>query len=158
MWWKFRRLITPLALLAVLAIIVGGCTLPRSSGLAPVEVSEYQGENLSSVNDFRENSIKGPQHVDIDQYRLKISGLADNPQEYEYNDVITNNNSYEKVVTLNCVEGWSVKILWEGILVKDLLAKAGPLPDAKVIIFHAYDGYTTSFPIESYRLQLENIS
>jgi len=27
-----------------------------------VEVRQYQGENLSSVNDFRENSIKGPQY------------------------------------------------------------------------------------------------
>ena len=26
------------------------------------EVREYQGENLSSINDFRENSIKGPQY------------------------------------------------------------------------------------------------
>jgi DMSO/TMAO reductase YedYZ molybdopterin-dependent catalytic subunit len=29
-----------------------------------------------------------------------------------------------------------------------LLAAAGPLPEAKTVIFHAYDGYTTSFPIE----------
>ena len=28
--------------------------------LKQVEVRQYHGENLSSVNDFRENSIKGP--------------------------------------------------------------------------------------------------
>ena len=55
---------------------------------------------------------------------------------------------YKKVVTLDCVEGWSVTILWEGVLVRDLLAQAKPLPEAKVIIFHAYDGYTTSLPID----------
>jgi DMSO/TMAO reductase YedYZ molybdopterin-dependent catalytic subunit len=49
---------------------------------------------------------------------------------------------------LNCVEGWSVNILWEGVQVRDILADAAPLPEAKVVIFHAYDGYTTSFPIE----------
>ena len=54
---------------------------------------------------------------------------------------------YEKVVRLNCVEGWSVNILWEGILVRDILNDAGVLPEAKTIIFHAYDGYTTSFPL-----------
>ena len=31
---------------------------------------------------------------------------------------------------------------------KELIAKSGSLPDAKVVIFHAYDGYTTSLPLE----------
>jgi len=52
------------------------------------------------------------------------------------------------VVTLNCVEGWSVTILWEGILLKDLINEAKALPEAKIIIFHAYDGYTSSLPID----------
>jgi len=34
------------------------------------------------------------------------------------------------------------------LLVKDLLAEAKPLSNARVVIFHAYDGYTTSLPIE----------
>jgi DMSO/TMAO reductase YedYZ molybdopterin-dependent catalytic subunit len=55
---------------------------------------------------------------------------------------------YKKVVTLNCVEGWSVIILWEGVMVKDLLAEAEPLANAEVLIFRAYDGYTTSLPID----------
>jgi len=51
-------------------------------------------------------------------------------------------------VTLNCVEGWSATILWEGLLVRELLEESNPLPDAKVVIFHAYDGYTTSLPLD----------
>jgi len=35
----------------------------------------------------------------------------------------------------------------EGILVRDLLGKENVLPEAKIIIFHAYDVYTTSFPV-----------
>jgi DMSO/TMAO reductase YedYZ molybdopterin-dependent catalytic subunit len=142
-------------LLAVLSMILtaevgctGGGTMDNISELKAVEVREYQGENLSSVTDFRENSIKGPQHVDIESYELKVSGLVEDPNAYTYDEVINNHQSYEKVVTLNCVEGWSVKILWQGLLVKDLLAEAKPLPDARVVIFHAYDGYTTSLPLE----------
>jgi DMSO/TMAO reductase YedYZ molybdopterin-dependent catalytic subunit len=127
---------------------VGDGAMDETNELKPVEVREYQGENLSSINDFRENSIKGPQHIDIESYRLKVSGLVENSEEYTYDEVINNHQSYEKVVTLDCVEGWSVKILWQGLLVKDLLAEANPLLDAKVVIFHAYDGYTTSFPID----------
>jgi DMSO/TMAO reductase YedYZ molybdopterin-dependent catalytic subunit len=41
-----------------------------------------------------------------------------------------------------------VTILWEGVLVKDLIEQARSQPNAKIVIFHAYDGYTTSFPID----------
>ena len=122
--------------------------MDETNELKPVEVRDYQGEKLSSVNDFRENSIKGPQQVDVESYRLKVSGLVGNPKAYAYDEVINNHQNYEKVVTLNCVEGWSVTILWKGLLVKDLLAEAKPLSNARVVIFHAYDGYTTSLPTE----------
>ena len=114
--------------------------------LKPVEIKEYQGKKLSSTEDFRENSIKGPQHIDKKNYRLVIAGLVNNPREYIYDEIIKRQN-YKKVVTLHCVEGWSVNILWEGILVRDLIKEAGADPKAKIIIFHAYDGYSTSFPL-----------
>lgn len=116
--------------------------------LESVEIKNYQGQNLSSIGDFHENSIKGPQHIDINNYQLKVSGLVAKPASYTYQQVINNFPSYKKVVTLNCVEGWSVNILWQGILLKDLLKLSQPSAAAKVIIFHAYDGYTTSFPVD----------
>ena len=67
--------------------------------------------------------------------------------ERKYDEIIKLQN-YKKVVTLNCVEGWNVKILWQGVLVKDILEKAGYDPNAKVAIFRAYDGYSTSFPLK----------
>ncbi len=134
------------ALVATL-ITAGSCQVAQSNQLKPVEVKEYQGQKLSSVYDFRENSIKGPQHIDLASYQLKVTGLVTTPKTYTYDEVITNHQSYDKVVTLDCVEGWNATIHWTGFLVKDLLAEASPLPAAKVIIFHAYDGYTTSFPL-----------
>lgn len=116
--------------------------------LQPVEIREYQGEKLSSIDEFRENSIEGPQNININNYRLKITGLVTNPKTYTYDEVVNNYQNYEKVVTLDCVEGWSVTILWRGLLVRDLLAEAGPSPDAKVVIFYAHDGYTTSLPVD----------
>jgi len=146
-----KVIISSIAFLAVLSWIIAsgiGCVGTDTSRLQPVEIKEYQGEKLSSINDFRENSIKGPQHVDIQSYKLKITGLVDIPKEYAYDQVIDNHQSYEKVVKLDCVEGWSVDILWQGILVKDLLAEANVKPEAKVAIFHAYDGYTTALPVD----------
>ena len=137
-----------LTALVIVLLVAGSCIEEQSGQLPPVEVMEYQGQKLSSVNDFRENSIKGPQYVDVKNYKLSITSLVNNPKEYTYAEVVQNHEGYEKVVTLNCVEGWSATVLWKGLLVRDLLAEVEPLPETKVIIFHAYDGYTTSFPIE----------
>jgi len=115
--------------------------------LAPVEVREYEGKNLSSVEDFRENSIKGPQHIDRKDYRLKISGLSSGEKFLKYDEILENYQSYKKVVTLDCVEGWSVSILWEGILAKDLIAKNEIPGDTNTVILRAADGYSTSFPV-----------
>ena len=134
-------------LVAIIAFGVNtGCC--QTEGLAPVEVREYEGEDLSSINAFRENSIRGPQEIDVESYALRITGLVTNSTSYTYDEVLNRHQNYKKVVTLDCVEGWSVTILWEGVLVRDLLAEAEPLANAEVVIFHAYDGYTTSLPID----------
>lgn len=143
---------TSIVIVAIIAfigvLIVFGPGNNKVAELEGVEVKEYEGENLSSINDFRENSIKGPQQVDKETYRLEVTGLVENPTEYTYDEVIDDYDNYKKVVRLNCVEGWAVNLLWEGVLVRDILEDAGPQPEAKTVIFHAYDGYTTSFPIE----------
>lgn len=123
-------------------------SVDTTAELEPVEVREYEGTKLSSTEAFRENSIKGPQNIDVDSYQLNITGLVEKTGSYTYNEVINNQQHYKKVVTLDCVEGWSATILWEGLLVRDLLTEAGLQPEAKVVIFHAYDGYTTSLPID----------
>ncbi|NQT31915.1 MAG: molybdopterin-dependent oxidoreductase [Deltaproteobacteria bacterium] len=139
-------------LFSALLLALGGCPgdgeANGNGSLEPAEVREYQGEDLSSVKDFRENSIKGPQYVDIEKYQLEITGLIENPMSYSYDEVINGYQNYKKAVTLYCVEGWDATILWEGMLVSDLLAEAKPLPEAQVVIFHAYDGYTTSLPLD----------
>ncbi len=121
-------------------------TMPKQ--LYPSEVTEYQGENLSSINDFVENSIAGTQHINISTYRLTVTGLVNKPLELTYDQVLQGFQNYQKVVTLHCVDGWSVKILWEGFLVKNLLDQAGVDPNATTVIFYASDGYSTALPLD----------
>jgi len=76
------------ALLAAL-LLLAACSSPPDTGGGPsnppetgegairldgVEVREYEGERLDSVNDFRENSIKGVQRVDRETYRMTVKG------------------------------------------------------------------------------------
>jgi len=112
------------------------------------EIRAYRRQNLSSVNDSRQNAIKGPQHVDIQKYHLSVSGLVNTPSSLTYDEVISRYASVQKALRLDCVEGWSVTLLWKGILVKDLLQPASPKPEAKAVIFHCADGYTTALPLD----------
>jgi DMSO/TMAO reductase YedYZ molybdopterin-dependent catalytic subunit len=115
--------------------------------LSAVEVRAYQGRDLSSVNDFHENSIAGPQHINITDYHLTVTGLTNRTVVYTYDEVLVQHPHYSKIVTLHCVEGWDATILWEGVLVRDLINDAGPDPRANTVILTAHDGYTTSFPL-----------
>jgi DMSO/TMAO reductase YedYZ molybdopterin-dependent catalytic subunit len=105
-----------------------------------VEVREYEGQDLSSISHFKENSIKGPQYVDAENFSLTITGLVNNELEYRYDEILFNYPSFKKVVTLRCVEGWSE--------IKDLIADAEVNSKANTVIFYAYDGYSTSLPLD----------
>jgi DMSO/TMAO reductase YedYZ molybdopterin-dependent catalytic subunit len=134
---------------SALILLLGPYSLPGSPRVLPgVEVRAYEGKDLSSINDFRENSIKGPQYVNISDYRLTITGLTNATDVYTYDEVLERFPPYTKVVTLFCVEGWDVTILWEGIKVSDIIREAGIDPRANTVIFTAHDGYTTSFPLD----------
>ena len=114
--------------------------------LYPGEVRIYQGEDLSAVANVYENAIRGTQFLNDSSYRLSIDGLVSRPLQLTYNDILDNYQSFQKVITIYCVEGWQARILWEGVLVKDLLLQAGADMNSSVVLFHASDGYTTSLP------------
>jgi DMSO/TMAO reductase YedYZ molybdopterin-dependent catalytic subunit len=151
------RAITVMTIAVLVALGTAACartTGPSAGGsLGAVEVREYKGEKLGSVADFRENSIKGPQNVDRTSYRLKVDGLVDRAASYTYTDVLSKETTYTKLVTLYCVEGWNVKALWEGVLLSDLIDRAGPRSGAVTVVFHAADDYTTSLPLDYVRSQ-----
>ena len=122
-------------------------TADETEILESLEIREYEGIDLSLINSLRENTIKGPQYIDAENYTLKVSGLVKNELELTYDEAVNSYRHFEKVVTLHCVEGWSATILWEGLLVNDLIKEAGVDPSATTVIFYAYDNYSTSLPL-----------
>ncbi len=135
------------AMLIVILFIAAFNVHSEPKKLYPGEIRNYKGQNLSSIGDFVENSIKGPQTINVSTYRLQITGLVNRTIKYTYDEVLAKFQKYEKLVTLHCVDGWSVSILWEGFLVSDLLKDAGVKSSAVAAIFYAYDGYSTSLPL-----------
>ncbi|MCR4404546.1 MAG: molybdopterin-dependent oxidoreductase [Candidatus Acetothermia bacterium] len=113
---------------------------------AQAELREYRGERLGSIGDFRENSTKGVQEIDLARYKLAITGLVQRPRSFKYHE-LKELPRKERLAAVDCVEGWSVKALWEGIPLKAIFALVQPKPGANTVIFHAQDGYTTSLPL-----------
>jgi DMSO/TMAO reductase YedYZ molybdopterin-dependent catalytic subunit len=146
---KFKESLPYIVLVVIVAVlaalIIAGS--PKSQNLYPTEVRNYQGEDLSSISQVFENAIKGTQFINESTYRLNVTGLVDKPLQLTYNNVL-NFPSYLKVVTIHCVEGWSAKILWEGVLVKELLVAAGANMSAPVVIFYASDGFSTALSMD----------
>ena len=128
-------------------ILIGVYLQNQPRRLYPSEVRDYQGENLSSISNITDNAIRGAQDLNQSTYRLTLNGLVDSPREYTYDQVVNGFPNYEIVVTLYCVQGWNTKILWQGVLVRDLLNQSRVNSTAKIVIFHAADGYTTSMPL-----------
>jgi DMSO/TMAO reductase YedYZ molybdopterin-dependent catalytic subunit len=108
------------------------------------EIREYNGEKLSSISAFRENSISGAPDVDLDSYRLEVVNSVGSSKSYRYEEVLEKFTSMKKVVSLYCVEGWSVRVLYEGVLMREILEDVGITENDKVVILYSIDGYTTS--------------
>ena len=88
-----------------------------------IEIRDYQGIRLDPSVGPRDNSISGIQQVDLQSYKLKISGLVEIPVDYSYDEIIEK-ESFQRLITLYCVEGWDATILWEGIRIMSLLNDA----------------------------------
>lgn len=155
-----KKIIT-CSILGVLALsMLVGCsgetTKPSSGGVSNTpaglyrenEIRDYEGAKLDPSLGLRENSIKGVQKVNIDNYKLKLTGLVDKEMNLEYNDVLAL-DAHTRKITLHCVEGWDATILWKGALLEDIINLAGINPEANTVIFHSVDGYTTSLPLET---------
>jgi DMSO/TMAO reductase YedYZ molybdopterin-dependent catalytic subunit len=135
-----------LGLAAALALSQACVQAQETTKTQTVEIREYKGEKLDPIANFEENSIKGPQHVDIARYQLKVGGLVGKPLSLSYNDVLAR-PALSKVTVIHCVEGWDVKVLWEGTPLAGLLNEAGIKPAANTVIFRSVDGYSSSLPL-----------
>lgn len=111
------------------------------------EIRSYRGEKLSPFTRKYDNSIRGPQKVNIGAYRLSITGLVQKPLRLTYKEVLALPRS-SRLVTLHCIEGWSERFLFEGVRLADIFAISGVRGGVKTVVFHAVDGYSSSLSYE----------
>ena len=84
-----------------------------------------------------------------EEYRLKVEGLVDEPLDLEYADLqaMTPTTLHRD---FQCVTGWRVPdVEWRGVLLRDVLDRAGVQPKAKALQFISFDGtYTESLTLD----------
>jgi hypothetical protein len=66
-------------------------------------------------------------------YRLVVEGAVDRRLELSLDDLVALPQR-EARLPIACVEGWSASARWRGVPVRDLLARAGAVPDAEVTV------------------------
>ena len=91
-------------------------------------------------------------NVDIDTWSFEIRGLVDSPMKFTYADLLALPQE-ERVVTLCCVSnevGGDLigNAVFRGVMLRDLLDKAGVQTDAEQVFSTSLDGWTCGFPIE----------
>jgi len=127
---------------AFVALLIGALTC-STPARATTEIRQYQGKHLDPFDREYDNSIRGPQNVDPEKYRLEVAGLVEIPLSMTYKEVLAL-PMVKRDVTLHCVEGWSEHLLFEGVRLADLFAGARPRQGVQTVIFYAADGYSSS--------------
>lgn len=108
---------------------------------------------LTQVKDhYRIDIDTVPPHIDMDSWRLKITGLVDNPREYTI-DEIRAMPSMSQFITLECISnpiaGDLISTLrWTGVSLKGLLGQFGIRPDATHFNITAVDGFHETITID----------
>jgi hypothetical protein len=76
---------------------------------------------------------------DFKDYRLKISGLVENPVELSL-DEIRGLGMSTQVTLHHCIQGWSGIAAWGGLPMSELLKIVRPKPNARVAVFYSFGG------------------
>lgn len=122
-------------------LLTGRTARPEEERLPP-------GQRL--VSDFPVLDLGVQPDVARDRWRLRLEGLVANRLALDW-DAFNALPQSEWVNDIHCVTAWSrYDNSWRGVGAMTLLDMARPLPEAKHIVFHSYDGYTTNVPLDAF--------
>jgi DMSO/TMAO reductase YedYZ molybdopterin-dependent catalytic subunit len=142
-----------LSLLLFVIAILSGCSpgggknIPANGTRSFKNMVTPEGKKLLSVEDGPVRDIMEEPAVDLDTFKLEIGGLVDSSYFLTWNEIMDFPAFETDTILMYCVEGWEVWGRWKGIMVKDLLDKAGVDPEGKYVLFGSPGNYTTSMPI-----------
>ncbi|GAA4102827.1 sulfite oxidase-like oxidoreductase [Nocardioides kongjuensis] len=85
--------------------------------------------------------------VDTARWSLTVDGLVDQPTTWTWDEIHRLPGS-SFLGDIHCVTAWSkFDVSFRGVSVDELLAAAGPRPEAAYVMAHSSTGYTTNLPL-----------
>lgn len=88
--------------------------------------------------------------VPAGQWRLDVDGAVAAPISWSWAD-FAGEKQVDLVSDIHCVTAWSrYDNRWTGVTTRRLLELVQPRPDARFVIQHSYDGYTTNVPLDDF--------
>ncbi len=112
------------------------------------------GALIPGANQFRFYTVTGTfPYVSPTAYRLRVDGMVDHRLDLSIDDLRSMKRT-KLAHNFQCVTGWVVpNVHWEGVLLSDVLAKAGVKKEGTALRFFSGDGvYTESLTIEEAHL------
>jgi DMSO/TMAO reductase YedYZ molybdopterin-dependent catalytic subunit len=88
--------------------------------------------------------------VTAQKFRLDIDGAVEQPLSLSLDEFMALPQS-ESVSDMHCVTQWTrYDNRWQGVAARTLLERARPRAEARHVIFHAHDGYTTNVRLDQF--------
>ncbi len=160
---KLYWLIIPLVLMAALLISCAPAApapvvqqpAPQPTTSPPANATALEESTLKPFGEVqlpitpvsKLHTTATPPEVNIDEYRLIIDGLVENPLSLTYDELLQY-PTVTAVVLLECPGFFTDNAEWTGIPISTLLAEAGVKPEATKVRFHAMDGYRATLSLE----------
>ena len=121
--------------------LTGRIARPESDRLPP-------GQHL--VKDWPVLDLGQQPAVPLAAWRLDVTGAVENPLSLDW-EAFRALPQTRETTDIHCVTTWSrYDNGWEGVSTRDLLALVMPREDARYIMLHSYDGYTTNLALEDF--------
>ena len=88
--------------------------------------------------------------VSRERWRLDVYGAVENPVFWTFEEFIAQKQA-RFTSDIHCVTSWSrYDNEWEGLATRELLTVCQPREDARFVVLHSYDGYTTNLVLEDF--------
>jgi len=99
-------------------------------------------DEITSYNNFYEFGTgksdpaeNAPKTLKTRPWTVRVDGLCARPGQYAFDDLVRQNRIQNRTYRFRCVEAWSMVVPWNGIPLRDVIARAQPQPSAKYVEF-----------------------
>ncbi|HZO82921.1 MAG TPA: sulfite oxidase-like oxidoreductase [Candidatus Binataceae bacterium] len=118
--------------------------------LAADELEKRVPPGQSLVDKFPVLSYGPTPRFDRRKWDFRVFGAVEEPLRLSFDELRALPMS-RQVSDFHCVTTWSrLDNIWEGVKVRELLARVGPKPEARFVIVHCDGGYTTNLTLAEF--------